>query len=62
LSSRTDILRSKEARCRRAATLASREDTRRLFNDIADQYRSIADQVERIDKLVALYVGPFAAL
>lgn len=57
MSSRVDLLRSKEAGCRWAAQLVSNGETRRLFIDIARQYREIADQLELIDKLLRREAG-----
>lgn len=57
MSSRIDVLRSKEAGCRWAAQLVRDDETRRLFTDIARQYRELADQLELIDKLLRHEVG-----
>jgi hypothetical protein len=48
---RIKSLRSKEAGCRWAASLAALEETRSLLDRIADQYRDLADQLELLNKL-----------
>ncbi|HEU5273604.1 MAG TPA: hypothetical protein VFU97_08090 [Xanthobacteraceae bacterium] len=51
MSTRIQILRSKEAGCRWAARLVTRNDTRALFERIADQYAGIADELEQLERL-----------
>jgi hypothetical protein len=51
MSTRIQILRSKEAGCRWAARLVTRDDTRALFERIADQYGAIADELEQLERL-----------
>lgn len=58
MSSRVEILRSKEAGCRWAASLATREDTRHLFHCIANQYRDLADQLEMLAKVDSPQITP----
>lgn len=50
-SSRVLLLRSKEAGCRRAARMVAHDDTRALFEHIADQYAALADELELMDRL-----------
>lgn len=58
MSSRIKILRSKEAGCRWAAQLVTRDDTRALFERIADQYGAIADELEQLDRLLSPGMQP----
>lgn len=51
MSTRVQILRSKEVGCRWAARLVTRADTRALFEHIANQYAALADQLEQMDRL-----------
>jgi hypothetical protein len=51
--SRVQILRSKEADCRWAARVVTRDDTRALFERIADQYGAIADELEQLQRLAS---------
>lgn len=51
--SRVQILRSKEADCRWAARVVMRDDTRALFERIADQYGAIADELEQLQRLAS---------
>jgi hypothetical protein len=58
MSTRIQILRSKEAGCRWAARLVTRDDTRALFERIADQYAALADQLEQMDRLPSPGMAP----
>lgn len=51
VSSHIACLRSKEAGCRWASHFAVSEETRLLFERIANQYRDLADQLELMNKL-----------
>lgn len=58
MATRIELLRSKEAGCRWAASCAKLEDSRSLFERLANQYRQMAEELELLDKLARPWNAP----